>query len=185
MPTIRANGLDFAVLDEDYKSAAHHLVAFSDLLFVHEPSGVWASYDGVGDGTQDVGTFMSGLASPQCDLESGFPMTDGELTQIGTSMCSTDLYFHAGDWDGSYANQAYCEAWVGDANAAYGPNWSAAGNGGCPLDDPDGSSLGPSGLGNYDTYPPQGLEDVEWDGRGFANGMGLMQPDDRLEMYVR
>lgn len=174
-----------AVLDEDYKSAALHLVRFSDLLFVHEPSGVWASYDAVGDGTQDVASFMAVLPSPQCDLAAGYPMTDGELTQIGTGMCNTDLYFHAGDWDGAYGDQAYCEAWAGNATAAYGPNWSAVGNGGCPLDDPDGSSLGPSGLGSYDTYPPQGLEDVEWDGRGFANGMGLMQPDDRLEMYVR
>lgn len=173
-----------AVRDEDYKSAALHLVPFTDLLFVHEPSGVWASYD-VADGTEDVGTFMSGLTTPQCDLEAGYPMTDGGLTTIGTGLCSTDLYFHAGDWDGSYENEAYCEAWAGSATATYGPNWSAAGNGGCPLDDPDGSSLGPSGLGNYDIYPPEGLEDVEWDGRGFANGMGLMEPADRLEMYVR
>lgn len=174
-----------AVRDEDYKSAALHLVAFSDLLFVHEPSGVWASYDAVGDGAQDVGTFMSTLPFPQCDLEAGYPMTDGELTQIGTNLCSTDLYFHAGDYDGSPANQAYCEAFIGDSTATYGPGWSAVGNGGCPLDDPDTNSLGPSALGNYDLYPPEGIEDVEWDGRGFAKGMGLMQPDDRLEMYVR
>jgi cysteine-rich repeat protein len=176
-----------AVLEEDYKSAALHVVRFSDLLFVHEPSGVWASYEGVGDGTSDVGTFMSGLPFPQCDLDSGYPMTDGELTQIGTSLCSTDLYFHAGDYDGSYANEAYCEAFSGasSATATHGPSWSAAGNGGCPLDDPDGSSLGPSILGSYEVYPPEGIEDVEWDGRGFANGMGLMQPADRLEMYVR
>ena len=175
-----------AVLEEDYKSAALHLVAFSDLLFVHEPSGVWASYDAVGDGTQDVGTFMSNLPFPQCDLEAGYPMTDGDLTQIGTNLCSTDLYFHPGDYDGVPENQAYCEAFNGaNASGTYGPAWSAVGNGGCPLDDPDTNSLGPSVLGSYELYPPEEFEIIEWDGRGFANGMGIMQPADRLEMYVR
>jgi cysteine-rich repeat protein len=175
-----------AVLDEDYKSPALHLAEFSDLLFVHEPSGVWASYEGVGDGTSDVGTFMSGLPFPQCDLASGFPMTDGELTQIGTNLCNTDLYFHTGDHDGALG-QAYCEAFTGvNYNATYGPVWNAANNGGCSMDDPSLSALGPSRMATYDVQPPPpGIEDVEQDSRGFATPMGLAQPSDRLEMYVR
>jgi cysteine-rich repeat protein len=160
-----------AVLAEDYKSAAHHLVEFSD---------------SVGDGTQDVATFMSLLPFPQCDLESGYPMTDGELTTLGTNLCNTDLYFHMGDYDGSYANQVYCESFDGvNTTGTYGPVWNAADGRGCPMDEPDGNSLGPSKLATYELQPPEGIEDVEWDGRGFANGMGLMQANDRFEMYVR
>jgi cysteine-rich repeat protein len=173
------------VRNEDYKSAAMHLVAFSDLLFVHEPSEVWASYDDVGDGTSDVATFMTGLPSPQCDPSSGFPMTDGELTQIGTNLCSTDLFFHLGDHDGPTGGLGYCEAFTSvNASSTYGPAWNAGNNDGCPLDDPEQSSLGPQRLASYGPYP-QSIEGEEVDGRGFAYAMGLVQPDDRLEMYVR
>ena len=39
---------------KDFKSAALHDLAFTDLLFVHAPSGEWASYNGVGDGEETL-----------------------------------------------------------------------------------------------------------------------------------
>jgi len=65
-----------------------------------------------------------------------------------------------GGYDGSYENQGYCEAFDGgNATATYGPSRSAAGNGGRPPDDPDGSSQGPTVQGSYELYPPEDLKD--------------------------
>ena len=40
-------------LSRDFKSPANHNLAFDDLLFVHAPSDMWASYHNVGDGSGD------------------------------------------------------------------------------------------------------------------------------------
>lgn len=174
-----------AVRDEDFKSAALHLLDFSDLLFVHEPSGVWASYDDVGDGSSDLGTFIAAQPFPQCDLTSGFPMAAGDLTTVGTNLCNTDLYFHAGDYDGPLNDEPGClDIYSPNPNATgtFGPAWNADHNNGCPMDDPQWYSLGVT-IGTCADC--DGVAGVEDDGRGFARALDLMQPGDRLEMYVR
>ena len=55
-------------------------LAFSDLMFLHQPSAVWAEYDSVGDGSQDFGTHLGDLGGTVCyGQPSGHPMTDGTL----------------------------------------------------------------------------------------------------------
>ncbi len=173
------------VLSEDYKSPALHLLDFTDLFFAHEPSGVWAAYAGVGGGSSDVGSFMEGLVFPQCNLQAGYPMTAGDLTTLGTNLCSTDLYFHAGDYDGNESAVDSCQNITTSSmhdTASFGPTWNGTNNSSCPMDDPPHHGLGPNAA-TCDSCGENG--DVEHDGRGFAYAMGLAVDGDRLEMYVR
>lgn len=175
-----------AVRDHDFKSAAYHLLSFADLLFVHQPSDTWASYDGVGTGASDIGSFMWALPYPQCDLDTGFAMTDGNLSLNGTALCDTNLYFHPGDYDGSAGNVAHCLNYTFvDSPGAYGPAWSPANNQGCPMDDPESAGLGPIPETCGQVCEDLGRGGMELDGRGFGVAMGVDSPGDRLEMYVR
>ncbi len=135
---------DLNELHRDYKSYALHALNFSDLLFVHTPSDIWAVYGDVGDGNSDLGTFMAAIQEPVCDLSlagNGHPRTAGNL-MTGGNMCDDDLYFHLGDIDGQGVN--HCLNLNANANnSTYGPSWSLGNNGGCPFDDPANSALGP------------------------------------------
>jgi hypothetical protein len=131
---------DLSSTHMDMKSLSLNEVVFSDMLFVHHPSGDWASYDGVYDGSGDLGEYIGGLAESVC-LDAS---TDGVSMSAGTisatdNLCSTDLFFNAADADG----QSTCSC----SNCAntHGPAWSAQDNGGCDFDDPGRrSALGPS-----------------------------------------
>jgi len=65
-------------------------------------------------------------------------MTAGDfsnaLQQSGYPLCSTYLYIHPADDDGTYMS---CSL----DNESYGPTWSVYYNNGCPIDDPDASAF--------------------------------------------
>jgi cysteine-rich repeat protein len=126
-------------LSQDFKSPAHHQVAMDDVMFVHAPSGVWASYDDVGTGTSDLAGFMANLNEAICwDSEQGYPLSAGTISVAG-ALCDTDLYFNAQDKDGGSS----CNS----EDDSFGPTWDASSSIGnqqnCPFDDPGVSgSLG-------------------------------------------
>jgi hypothetical protein len=131
---------DLGSTHQDLKSLSLNEVTFADLLFVHHPSGDWAAYDGVSDGSADLGTFIGGVSESVCWDEStdGVAMTAGTISATD-DLCSTDLFFNTADADG----QSTCTC-TNCANT-HGPAWSAKDNSSCPFDDPGRrSSLGPS-----------------------------------------
>lgn len=169
--------------NKDFKSRALHVVPFSDLLFVHAPSTVWAAYAGVGNGALDLANFMAGIPYPVCDLAlagNGYPMTAGTMIKA-ERLCDTGLYFHLGDFDGT-GDPSYCAAGDSYQNSSFGPCWNMGDNDGCPFDDSGYASLGPS------RYVP--AQDIESIGAGFGHALGLnkgvaAQAQNYVQMYVR
>jgi alpha-tubulin suppressor-like RCC1 family protein len=125
--------------NEDFKSPALHEVAASDLLFIHQPSGIWAAYDGVADGSGGLDELIEDVGEEVCyNGNDGHFMTEGTLSVTG-SLCSTQLFINPGDHDGTLG----CSS-IYAVNDSYGPGWSANSNNGCPLDDmAKTGSLGP------------------------------------------
>ncbi len=167
---------DVEELESDFKSPALHQVPCSDLLFLHEPSGDWAQYDGVGDGTEDLGSIVGWYGSSYCwAADSGFELTDGSIGAFH-DLCETRLYFNAADHDGT--TTCSCT----DCNDhSHGPAWSTIGNSGCPFDDPASSG----GMG------PQATDDrVESDSVGFGEALQLNtgsagSGENRMLVYAR
>lgn len=129
--------------NQDFKSSAYHVMPFRDLLFVHQPSGVTAEYEGVGDGQVSMAGFLGAIAHPICDLalaDNGHPLTGGTLT-ADPPMCDTDLYFNLGDHESGLVTCA--DTTSSFNNATFGPVWSWRNNASCPFDDPSLASLGP------------------------------------------
>lgn len=123
-------------LDHDLKSAAHHDLVIEDLLFLHQPSGVWAAYGGVGDGSGSFADLIQAAGGPTCySLGEGHIMTAGTLV-LQESLCSTELFINVQDRDGGACGS-------GNGQHGWGPAWSGGNNNGCPFDDPAGSGLGP------------------------------------------
>jgi hypothetical protein len=164
--------------EEDFKSPAHHEVAFEDLLFVHQPSGIWAEYDAVGDGSGTFANFLGGLSDAICYTgDDGWAMTAGTLTVTG-DLCSTDLFFNAMDMDGVSCSSH---------DDADGPAWSASNNVGCPLDD-----AGHYGFGNNRLYPSteSNASTATYFGAGFGGAIGentgtLGAAENYIQVWVR
>ncbi|MEC9072571.1 MAG: fibrinogen-like YCDxxxxGGGW domain-containing protein, partial [Myxococcota bacterium] len=137
----------------DFKSVAHHQVPFTDLLFVHAPSGEWASYNGVGDGEETLAAHIGAYGEEPIywSATEGYPLTDGTLVAGGT-ICTDRLYFTAADRDNS------------PSEASYGPTWNTVNNQICPFDDPSDAG----GLG-----PKKNNAGLEEDGIGFGQVLGL------------
>jgi hypothetical protein len=162
---------DVAVLNEDMKSQAYHDLLFADLLFVHAPSGVTAAYEGVGDATMDLGSFIDAVPYPNCDLSlagNGYAQTGGSLSVTG-NLCDTDLYFNLGDHE---SGESTCADFTSSWNhATYGPVWSAGFNNGCPFDDPSSAGLGPSNADCSSCSSTDGATEIG--GLGFGSAAGL------------
>jgi hypothetical protein len=150
---------DLDHLDEDFKSRAYHQVVFTDLLFVHAPSGDWAAYAEVADGAEDMGEYIDWWDGTHCwAAGDGYEMSAGSISAFH-DLCSTQLFFNAEDHDGNATcGCADCE------DHAYGPSWSAISTAGCPFDDPASSG----GLG-----PQPNDTRAESDNLGFADALGL------------
>ncbi len=164
--------------DEDFKSAAHHEVVFEDLLFMHQPSGIWAEYDAVGDSSGSFADFLSGLSDSECYAgDDGWAMTAGTLTVSGY-LCSTDVFFNAMDNDG-----ASCSS----HDDSDGPAWSTWNNAGCPLDD-----VGHNGFGNNKLYPSteSNASTATQFGAGYGGAIGantgtLGAAENYIQVWVR
>jgi len=163
----------------DFKSLAVHDLPFVDLLAVHAPSREWAAYHGVGDGVGSLSDVILATPSPNCDPLSGYPMTAGTLLPLTGDLCNTDLYFNAGDYDGSPSLCA--DLTRSNNNATYGPAWSGTNNHACPFDDVGSfSSLG------ADYFSPG----VEQPAVGFGHPLGLNtgapgQAENAMQIFVR
>ena len=121
---------------EDYKSeVAFTGVLFTDIMFTDEI--LYAVYENIGDGTMTYYEFSASVPLYNCAPQSGYEwsMTQGNLG--GGNLCSTNLYVHPIDRDG-YSNCNANAQWAGNG---VGPTWSVYNNGGCPLDDPSGSTF--------------------------------------------
>lgn len=171
----------------DYMAAAYHQLPFEDMLFIHQPSNVWAHYGAVSDGTMTVGEVVAGTASPNCDFNlagNGFELVGGTLTANAT-LCDTDLYFNLGDHEGAIAD---CEDFGAPANTAtFGPVWSSNFGDGCPFDDPAEVGVGPHGPCGA---CPAGFASMEFNGLGYAAALDLNTGtqgagENYLQMYVR
>ena len=175
---------DIHARNKDFKSLALHTLPFQSLLFVHAPSGIWASYGGISNGTTDLGHFMNAINAPVCDYSlggNGYPQTGGTMTLAG-KLCDTDLYFHQGDFDGIGNNVSYCLGNTAAQDSTYGPGWNISNNGPCPFDDPSGASLGP----DINILGPG----VEVTSAGFGEALGLNTgapgtATNYIQMYVR
>ena len=178
---------DLAMIDHDFKSPAYHVLPFTDLLFIHQPSDVWALYGAVGDGSSSLANLVTTTDSPVCDYElagEGYPLTAGTLLGAG-DLCDTDLYFNLGDHD---VDLDECMDFGSLSNtASFGPVWSADGGDGCPFDDPAEFGLGPHGPCGV---CPDSFGDSEFDYLGFANALDLNTgaigaAENYMQIYVR
>lgn len=171
----------------DFMSAAYRDLPFTDLLFIHQPSNVWAHYADVGDGSKSIGKHIAALASPICDYslsDAGVPLAGGTLTKSG-ELCDTDLYFNLGDHESSL--EECMNFGSGSNTAAFGPVWSADNGAGCPFDDPAEYGLGPHGPCGA---CPENFVSTEFDYLGFANALSLNTGTKKvgqnyMQMYVR
>ena len=173
--------------NEDFMSRAYHNIQMRDVLFIHQPSDVWAAYNGVGDGTRTIGEIIFSIGAPVCDYmldDAGFEMSDGTLTSSG-QLCDTDLYFNLGDHE---IDLASCMDFGSGSNtASYGPVWSADKGAGCPFDDPAEFGLGPHGPCGA---CPNDFPSTEFNYLGFANALMLNTgtagaAQNYMQMYVR
>ncbi|MFT7623132.1 MAG: hypothetical protein ACI9WU_002309, partial [Myxococcota bacterium] len=168
-------------LTRDYKSPALHDMPATDVLFVHEPSGQWASYHDITDGSVSLATLIEQLGATCYDASpGGIEMSAGTLVQQG-DLCDTRLYFNARDKDGKGPGEGCTEEPASGINDTWGPSWSTGGTDGCPFDDPgrDGA-LGPQ----------SGSPDQESARKGFAwsQGLDIGVPgtgQNRISVYVR
>ncbi len=172
--------------DQDFKSPAHHDVAFTDLMFIHQPSGIWAGYDGVHDGSSSFAVLLGATPYPNCmgNNPVGFAQTSGTLAALGT-MCSTELFLNPGDHESVSGCSNLNSSWN---HATMGPAWSTGNNNGCPLDDPGVSA----GIGPCNNVTATGANEalVEYNTRGFGNPAGLNSGvsgtgANHLQVYVR
>jgi hypothetical protein len=176
-----------ASIDHDFMSLAYDTLPFDDILFIHQPSNVWAHYAGIGGGSMTMSQFVAGEPSPVCDFNlggNGFPLVGGTLTASG-KLCDTDLYFNLGDHDGTLTE---CMDFGAPSNSAtFGPAWSAANSDGCPFDDPAEFGLGPQApCGFCGASGPS----TELDFLGYGNALSLNTGAKKaaanyLQMYVR
>lgn len=163
-------------LTADYKSAALHRVPMAEVLTVHQPSGTWAAYDGVGDGSGAFSSIISGYGDAYCWRDgNGYAMVAGSLVATG-GLCDTDLYLNAADHDGG-GGSCTCSNCV---SQAHGPSWNVNTGDGCPF---DGAGVG-GGMG------PDSNSAAEGTAAGYGAALGLNTGaagagENRIEVYVR
>lgn len=175
-------------LNHDFMSPAYHAIPARDLLFIHQPSDVWAHYANVGPMMPiTIGDIILAAGSPVCDYMlggNGFELAGGTLTASGM-LCDTDLYFNLGDHEQDLI--ACMDFGSGSNTASFGPVWSADKGAGCPFDDPAEFGLGPHGPCGA---CPANFPSTEFNYLGFGNALGLNtgSPDmgeNYMQMYVR
>lgn len=182
----------------DHKGISTQLLSTTEWLFLHQPSGVWASYEMAEEGATYVEhmTAFNRLDSIRCrelsPLEAGTPMKRGTLsTEIPYSsttenqLCSTDLY-----WGTQSSDECENVGWA-DTNTSllpgfgsWGPTWSAASTTNSIPQKTCFLRAYDSGLGPMAHTWNRGGERA---GMGFATGAGIESPSEgaRLEHYAR
>jgi hypothetical protein len=175
-------------LNRDFMSPAYHAIPARDLLFIHQPSDVWAHYADVGPGTLTLGEIVLMAGSPVCNYMlagNSFELAGGSTLTASGMLCDTDLYFNLGDHEMDL--NACADFGSGSNTAAFGPVWNANKGAGCPFDDPAEFGLGPHGP--CGACPPNFVS-TEFNYLGFANALllntgtpGMAQ--NYMQIYVR
>jgi hypothetical protein len=148
-----------SALNRDYKSASLHTLLFADVLLAHMPSGSWAEYDAVGDGSTTLAALIAGYGDEECwKSTDGYLMTAGGIT-ASSGLCSTNMTFNAADHDGGGGSCTCANC----TSHTYGPSFSTHNGDGCPFDDPGAAG----GLG------PDSDSTDESDSLGFGAALGL------------
>lgn len=176
-------------LNKDYKNEGIQILPMKDILFVHQPSGVWASYHNVSNGKQSLGEIIGAHPYPFCykHVATYSHSPDRGNITIQGDMCDNELYFNLGDFDGN--GEPYCNDLSGaENNAAFGPVWSMDGGDGCPFDDPADAGLGPAN-GNCADCADDAAS-TERDSLGWAGPAGLNTgasgaAENFMRIYVR
>ncbi|HLT38838.1 MAG TPA: fibrinogen-like YCDxxxxGGGW domain-containing protein [Enhygromyxa sp.] len=171
----------------DFMSPAYFRMPFSELMFIHQPSNIWAHYAPVHDGSSSFADFLSDITEPVCDFNlagQGVPLVEGSTLSMTGSLCDTQLYFNLGDHDGTLEQCG--EVGSPSNSATFGPVWNAVNNSTCPFDDPAFFGLGPHGPCGACTSEAS----TEWDYLGFANALGLnigqkKVGENYMQMYAR
>ncbi|MEC7751743.1 MAG: DUF4215 domain-containing protein [Myxococcota bacterium] len=146
-------------LNRDFKSPAYHQVPMQDILVKHEPSGIWSSYSRVGDGGEDLGSFIDGFRGLQChDQADGIASQAGMLAQAD-GICNTKLYFNCG------AEQAPVCGGDNEANSTYGLCFSVRVGGRCDFSQAWRGGFGPNSSSN--------TQQLESNQLGFGQALGL------------
>jgi hypothetical protein len=174
-------------INRDFMSPAYHAIPATDLLFIHQPSTVWAHYANVGVGGQTLGDIILAAGSPVCDYAlggNGLELAGGTLTESGM-LCDTDLYFNLGDHEMDIA--ACMDFGSGSNTASFGPVWSADKSAGCPFDDPAEFGLGPHGPCGV---CPDEFPGMEFNYLGYGNALNLNtgtpgSGENYMQIYVR
>jgi hypothetical protein len=185
--------------NRDLKSPAATTVPLTDLLFVHQPSGVFAAYaDVVGSAVPFTAFMSTSSPSPVCGPGpgQGIAMTDGTLAtgaEPAPVLWDTALYFNRGDLDGTAGSCGDLASAFNDAT--WGPTWNAwvfgAAAGDNFFNDPFAASFGAANPScSMGCMPSFG--GTEFNGRGFGAAIGatplLMPAGDAvhyIQMYVR
>ena len=136
-----------ASTSDDYQAAAWGTVLFTDLMF--DDGTDYAVYASVDGGSQTYDDFQAAIPVHNCGDSDGYSYSMTAGTFSGD--CNTNLYFHAIDVDGGY--NSTCSETDTYTDNAYGPNWSAGNNNGCPMDDPYYSSFLSDTLGVWSGDP--------------------------------
>ena len=127
---------------DSHKSDAWNAVPFTSLMFTN--GLFFMAYHGVGDGTTSFNTFVSQIPLGVCP-DADIPSYDYQLSlgiePPGNTLCNTDLYFNAADYDGT----GQCAT---DGPDAFGPHWNSNAGDGCDWDDPGASSFVSEDLGH-------------------------------------
>jgi hypothetical protein len=177
-------------LNHDFMSPAYHAIPARDLLFIHQPSDVWAHYADVGPDMMPLtlGEIVLMAGSPVCNYMlagNGFELAAGSTLTSSGMLCDTDLYFNLGDHEMDL--NACMDFGSGSNTAAFGPVWNANKGAGCPFDDPAEFGLGPHGP--CGACPPNFVS-TEFNYLGFANALllnsgtaGMAQ--NYMQIYVR
>jgi hypothetical protein len=176
-----------ATTNMDFMSPAYHTLPAKDILFIHQPSDVWAHYANVGVGMQTLGDIILDAGSPVCDYSlagNGYQLAGGTLTESG-SLCDTDLYFNLGDHEMDLVS--CMDFGSGSNTASFGPVWNADKGAGCPFDDPAEFALGPHGPCGV---CPAEFPGMEFNYLGFGNALNLNtgaagQGENYMQVYVR
>ena len=168
-------------LTRDFRSPALLNVDYTDILFTHRPSNVWAAYHNVGFGNSSLGNFVEnfmggGGVCYGTSGFSGFSLSDGNISVAG-NLCDTNLYFNAVDQDGT----SVCTGLNSDSTR--GPNWNTQNNHGCPFDEPATGGLGPSASTSES-------QEKENSALGFGGPLGLNtgapgSGENNMRVYVR
>jgi len=172
-------------LNEDYKNEGIQILPMKDILFVHQPSGVWAAYHDVSNGQQSLGGIVGAHPYPFCykHVANYSHSPDHGTIRIQGTLCDNELYFNLGDFDGN--GEPYCKDLNGaENNATFGPVWNIDGGDGCPFDDPARAGLGPTN-GNCDKCNTDAAS-TETNALGFAGPAGLNTGEEgTAENYMR